>query len=227
MNDLLELFEEFEYHLLNDNKPSNYFRQVIKEKKYKDCYPVKILLDLQNVDQNPKHHPEGNVFNHTMEVVDNAANFRNQSSNEREFMWATFLHDLGKITATRMRKGRLTTYDHDKQGEVIAKSFLETFSNDSEFIYRVSKLVRWHMQPFFISKKLPFATVDEMIEETSISEIALLSICDRTGKGPITKEREKEECLIVLDFILDCYDKITDEEEIKKADYIIKYLKTI
>ncbi|MCT4598735.1 MAG: HD domain-containing protein [Vallitalea sp.] len=225
MNNLIELFEEFEYHLINDYKPSDYFIKVIKEKEYRDCYPVKILLDLKRIQQNPKHHPEGNVFNHTMEVVDNAAKISNISSDKRVFMWASLLHDLGKITATKIRKGRITAYDHDKQGEVIAKTFLETFSDDNEFISKVSKLVRWHMQPLFVAKKMPFATVEDMIAETSISEVALLCICDRTGRGPISREVEKKEHLIVLDFLLECYDKVMDDEEVAKLDKIIEYLR--
>lgn len=225
MNNLIELFEEFESHLINDDKPSDYFRKIINEKEYRDCYPVKILIDLEKIQQNPKHHPEGNVFNHTMEVVDNGAKISKLSSDKRVFMWASLLHDLGKITATKVRKGRITAYDHDKQGEIIAKTFLETFSHDNEFISKVSKLVRWHMQPLFVSKKLPFATVEDMIEETSISEVALLSICDRTGRGPVTRDVEIKEYLIVLDFLLECYDKVIDDEEVSKLDKIIEYLK--
>lgn len=225
MNNLIELFDEFDFHLMNDSKPSKYFNTIIKEKEYKDSYPVKILLDLQKVEQNPKHHPEGNVYNHTMEVVDNASKISNLSRDKHIFMWSALLHDLGKITTTKIRKGRITAYDHDKEGEMIAKNFLKTFMDDDKFINSVSKLVRWHMQPLFVSKDLPFAKVEKMIEETSITEVALLSICDRTGRGPVSEKEQMQEHLVVLKFLTKCYEKVFNKDEIASMKSIIEYLK--
>lgn len=55
-----------------------------------------MIGDLQDVEQNPKYHPEGNVFIHTMMVIDEGAINREKSNDKRAFMWSLLLHDVGK-----------------------------------------------------------------------------------------------------------------------------------
>ncbi|WP_125151950.1 hypothetical protein [Clostridium rectalis] len=68
-----ELFIEFDKHLMEDIKPSNYFNSIIDE-NIMDVSPFYLLKDLVRTDQNLKHHPEGSVWNHTMMVVRLVAN---------------------------------------------------------------------------------------------------------------------------------------------------------
>ena len=103
-------FEELNKHLLEDIAPSGYFNSLDKEL---DIYPLNLLKKLKNVEQSKKYHPEGNVWNHTMMVVDEAAKVKDQSSHSKAFMWAALLHDIGKPDTTKVRKGRITSYDHD------------------------------------------------------------------------------------------------------------------
>ena len=148
---------------------------------------------LKEVEQSAQHHPEGSVWNHTMMVVDEAAKRKESSENPDVFMWAALLHDLGKKPTTKLRKGRITSYDHDVEGAKIARKFLEEIGLDNEFVDKVSYLVRWHMQLLFVLKDLPFADIKNMILEVSPKEIALLSLCDRLGRGEMTPEKIKEE----------------------------------
>ncbi|QUH27399.1 HD domain-containing protein [Vallitalea guaymasensis] len=225
MNNLIELFEEFDVHLLNDKKPSEYFDGLLlHEKEYIDTYPLKILLDLKKVEQNPMYHPEGNVYNHTMEVVDRAAEIKELSKDKKVFMWAALLHDVGKITTTKIRKGRIISYDHDKHGEEIARNYLLTFMEDDLFVNEVVKLVRWHMQPLFVCKELPFSQVGKMINETSITEVALLSLCDRTGRGRISKDEKNKQMLFIIKFLTICRKKVNNKQEINRIDEIKSYL---
>lgn len=193
MKDLKEIFQEFEAHIMKDEAPSKYFNGLLKEEWFKSTYPFTLLSALVNVEQSPKHHPEGNVWNHTMMVLDNAAGNRELSDNPRAFMWAALLHDIGKAPTTRVRNGRITSYDHDKIGEDLTVNFLQCFGEDENFIYEVSKLVRWHMQILFVNKDLPYGNIKGMMEETSVSEIALLGKCDRLGRGGLTPEKISEE----------------------------------
>jgi putative nucleotidyltransferase with HDIG domain len=128
-----------------------------------------------------------------MMVLDKAAENKHLSSDKRVFMWAALLHDIGKAPTTKLRKGRITSYDHDKVGAGMAIKFLEEFTNDKDFIKKVSLLVRWHMQPLFIAKNMPFGELDKMLEQVSPEEIALLAVCDRLGRGKITEEKAREE----------------------------------
>ena len=181
-NEGLGLFDEMNRHLLQDAKPSEYFEQLVKTETFKGDYPFIFLSRLQKIDQSPKHHPEGNVWNHTMLVLDNAAKVKGRSEDERVFMWSALLHDLGKATTTKLRNGRITSYDHDKEGEKLVVSFLEHFTKDQDFIKKVSRMVRWHMQILFVTNKLPFADIEAMRSQVSIEEVGLLGLCDRMGR---------------------------------------------
>jgi putative nucleotidyltransferase with HDIG domain len=190
-----EAFTQFEEHLQNDSKPSIYFRNLADSSLFADTYPFTLLGQLRRVEQSPEHHPEGNVWEHTLLVVDHAAERRLVSEDPRVFMWSALLHDLGKARTTKVRRGRITAYDHDKLGAILAADFLREFTDDEEFIKRVAQMVRWHMQVLFVVKKLPFADIDKMVSEVSGSEIALLSLCDRLGRGNMneaTKQKEME-----------------------------------
>jgi tRNA nucleotidyltransferase (CCA-adding enzyme) len=197
-------YEEFDNHLMNDNKPSDYFNEVGNKEQLKQVYPFKLLWDLINVEQSPVHHSEGNVWIHTMLVLDNAASHRHLSKEPRVFMWSALLHDLGKATTTKIRKGKITSYDHDIEGEKLALNFLESFTADSIFINKVCKMVRWHMQTLFVVKELPFANIKLMLSEVPLDEIALLSLCDRLGRGDMTERKIKEEKENVRIFIEKC-----------------------
>ena len=141
-----------------------------------------MIKDLQDVEQNPKFHPEGNVFIHTMMVVDEGAKIREKSTNKRAFMWALLLHDIGKKPTTKIRKGRLTSYDHDIVGADMTKKFLTYFNEEENFINEVTALVRWHMQSLFVTKNLKFQNIGGMLEEVNINEIVLVSLSDRLGQ---------------------------------------------
>ena len=198
-------FEEFDKHLMEDKRPSEYFNAVLKENKlFLEVYPFTMLGDLIKVEQSPVHHPEGSVWNHTMMVVDNAAERKEKSEDRRAFMWAALLHDLGKTPTTKVRRGKITSYDHDKWGETMSSKFLREFTEDDRFVRKVSKMVRWHMQILFVVKDLPFADIKKMAEETSIDEIALLSLCDRLGRGGMTEEKEREEQSNIEIFLEKC-----------------------
>lgn len=181
-----EIFLTIEKHLLNDEKPSTYLEEALKAHIF-DMYPFSMIKDLQDVDQNPKFHPEGNVFIHTMMVVDEGAKNREKSKDKRVFMWALLLHDIGKKPTTKVRKGRLTSYDHDIVGADMTRDFLTYFHEEESFITEVRALVRWHMQSLFVTKNLKFQNIGNMLEEVNINEIMLVSLSDRLGRGNLDR----------------------------------------
>lgn len=186
-----ELFRQIEKHLLEDEKPSIYIKTLLKERSFNE-YPFSFISDLQDVDQNPKYHPEGNVFNHTMMVIDEGAKVRDKSNDKRVLMWSLFLHDVGKKSTTKMRKGRLTSYNHDTVGKKLAQEFLNYFDQSKEDIMKVSSLVRWHMQSLFVSKNSRFKNISDMIKDVDKNEIVLVALADRMGRGKITEDDVKQ-----------------------------------
>ena len=191
--DKRDLFIKIDKILLQSSKPSQEIKKLIKD-GYFDTEPFNLIKNLVKIEQNPKYHPEGNVLNHILLVTDNASSIKEKSIDKQAFMWGAFLHDIGKLTTTKIRKNRITSYNHDIEGEKIALEFLDMLTCDEEFKKRVSKLVRWHMQPLFFDKNLPFFKPKDMLNDVEYKEIALLSLCDRLGRGEMdnqTIEAEK------------------------------------
>ncbi len=184
--------DEIEYALLNLEKPSISLNQLLEKSWFRED-PWNWLFKLSKTEQSPIHHPEGDVWKHTMLVVDEAAKVKHISKNPRVFMWAAFLHDIGKPDTTRNKKGKITAYNHDTVGASLASDFLQYFSFDSVFIESVVSLVRWHMHILYVNKNLSFGNIQQMVQEVDIQEIALLGWCDRMGRTNADSKEQREE----------------------------------
>ncbi len=150
-----------------------------------------MLIKLKETMQSPVHHPEGNAWNHTLLVVNEAADRKKNSKDPEVLMWAALLHDIGKPDTTRYRKGKITAYDHDRVGESLAKEFLEFFSCKEDFIDRVGNLVRYHMHILYVLKDMHYGNIDLMRKKADLHELALLGLCDRLGR--VNADRQEEE----------------------------------
>lgn len=192
-----ELYFDIEKHLLEDIKPSDYLMEIcLKPLFWK--YPFDMLYKMKLTEQSQKYHPEGNVWNHTLLVVDEAAKIRKKSKNQKIFMWAAILHDIGKPITTRNRRGKITSYEHDKVGAELSKEFLSLFSKDNNFIDKVCGLVRYHMQILFVVNQLSFADIEGMKRYTDIHEVALLGFCDRMGRLNSSRVEEENNIKVFL-----------------------------
>lgn len=196
---VVELFNDINTHLLNDKYPSLYLEFLYNKTQRLMIYPFNMIERLKLVEQSPIHHPEGNVWNHTMLVIDMAAKEKQNSSNPQVFMWAALLHDIGKFETTKIINGRITAHNHDKVGAVLADEFLKLVSSDIQFIEEVSALVRWHMQILFVAKNMKFAEIKRMKSEVDIKEIAWLGYCDRIGRKNVDLPKEQQNIKIFLD----------------------------
>lgn len=190
------MFKEIDAHLLADQRPSLYLER-LDDPLFQREHPFRMLSRLQKVEQSPQHHPEGSVWNHTLLVVDQAAERKAQSSDSRAFMWAALLHDIGKAETTKIRKGKITAYDHDKVGAEMTRDFLAEFETEP-FLSKVAALVRWHMQILYVVKDLPFADIHAMRLAVDVRDIALLGLCDRLGRrgADITAEEQAIELFL-------------------------------
>ena len=184
------LFEIIGAHLIGDERPSRFF-QNLDSPLFESSHPFTMLSRLKDIKQSPIHHPEGNVWNHTLLVLDEAAARKDQATDSRVFMWAALLHDIGKAVTTRVRKGKITAYDHDKAGAEMAREFLQEFV-DELFISKVAALVRWHMQILYVAKDMRFADMESMRDQANIRDVALLGLCDRLGRLNVDKPIEEK-----------------------------------
>lgn len=197
------LFQAVERCLIEQKMPSKTL-QAFMEKGEFNVYPFQVLNRQQFTEQSRIHHPEGNVWNHTLLVVDQAAQRKAESTDARVFMWAALLHDIGKPNTTKIRNGKITAYDHDKIGAELTKKFLSVFTEDTDFIMSVAWLVRYHMQLLFVLKDMPFQDIEGMKKHVNIHDVALLGLCDRlgrTGRQVALEEKNVERFLEKCSFV--------------------------
>ena len=105
------------------------------------------LADLVGVPQDPKWHPEGDVWVHTLMVVDEAARLRDGGPHDWMLMLGALLHDVGKPSTTQRAAGAITACGHDVAGEDIATAFLRRLRAPNEIQQAVAMLVRHHLAP--------------------------------------------------------------------------------
>ncbi len=136
---------EMKKALLKSDKPSVFF-EVLREVNGLDSWFTEIK-SLINLPQNPAFHPEGDVWIHTMQVLDRAVSFRDKVSEPYSFMLSALSHDLGKIEATEEINGVIHAYAHEKKGLPVVKAFLSRLTGDKGVISYVLNMTELHMKP--------------------------------------------------------------------------------
>lgn len=139
------IWGELEKAFLKAEKPSVFF-EVLRRMGQLDVWFPEVEA-LVGVEQEPRFHPEGDVWNHTMQVLDYAAKLRPLAERPLAFMTAALCHDLGKVTATRVIDGRIRALGHEDEGIIIAKTFLARMTNEAKLHKYVRNMVQLHMRP--------------------------------------------------------------------------------
>jgi len=132
--------------------------------------------------QNPIHHPEGDVWNHTLAVVEEAACVRKLVPEEWQlgFMFGMLLHDVGKPSVTDPIS--LTAYGHDIAGVEIAERFMRRLTNNEELIAQVKVIVECHMRPLQMAGSDAGAAAWRRLHNKCPINI-LAFVCDCDSKG--------------------------------------------
>ena len=109
---------------------------------------------LRGVPQDPEWHPEGDVFEHTLLVLDRATELApDEAGAKRALLFGALCHDFGKPATTRERRGRITAYAHDAAGAPIARQFLERLRAPRALVDEVEALTRRHLAPAFYPRQ--------------------------------------------------------------------------
>ena len=122
------IWGELEKALLKAEKPSVFF-EVLRQMDQLDFWFPE-LKSLIGVEQNPVYHAEGDVWVHTMMVLDQAAKLRERTAQPLWFMLGALTHDFGKAVCTEQVKGAIHAYDHEIQGLPLAEAFLRRITNE-------------------------------------------------------------------------------------------------
>ncbi|MDR1658471.1 MAG: HD domain-containing protein [Deltaproteobacteria bacterium] len=98
-----------------------------------------------------KFHPEGDVWSHTLLVVEAMSNLNLPLSSGRVFLtMACLLHDIGKPLVSHINeRGQVSTYGHAKAGYPVAKNFLQSIMAPSHIQKSILRIIDRHMDLSF------------------------------------------------------------------------------
>lgn len=180
-----QVFGELSKALLEAKKPSVFFETLKNIHKLHDWFPE--LTACIGTKQNAEYHKEGDVWVHTMLVIDEAAKVRNNAKYPLEFMLAAVCHDLGKPLCTSIDdKGIVHTYQHEYVGIEPAKKFIIKLTPDKNILNYVLNMVEMHMRPMHCinNKSNPITTTKMFDASICPKDLVLLSQSDRLGRIP-------------------------------------------
>ncbi len=185
---LERIAEEIKKLLTLAERPSLGFRWLANIGRLGTLFPE--LDILRNTPQRADYHPEGNVFEHTMQALDAATRFKKNLlvENDTELLLITLgalCHDLGKAVKTT---ADLKAHGHDEAGVPIAQEFLKKITNDQALIKAVCPLVRHHLAPFVLveHRSTPKAykrLAAKLGTTVSMRQLGLVALADRQGRN--------------------------------------------
>jgi tRNA nucleotidyltransferase (CCA-adding enzyme) len=161
------------------------------------------LADLAATPQDPEWHPEGDVWAHTLMVVDAAAGvvargaWDLRGDEPAHVMLGALLHDVGKALTTERTikdgRARIVSPRHEAEGEAPARAVLDrlTYGEDAE--RAALAIVRWHLSPGAFYYALTRGELDERAYTNAVRKVlkrihpvrwqVLLAACEGDWRG--------------------------------------------
>ncbi len=179
------IFAEFKKLLLQSARPSiglEWMRRMNMLRFFPE------LAALVGVPQEPEWHPEGDVWTHTLMVVDQAARLRTPEYTETEnlaLMLGALCHDLGKPFTTVHRDARWRSPAHEPLGEKPTRSFLDRITRETALIEAVVTLVREHLKPALLYKarhEIKPSAIRRLALRADIEKLVRLARADHLGR---------------------------------------------
>ncbi len=179
------LFAEFKKLMLRAARPSvglEWLRRMDMLRYFPE------LAALIGVPQEPEWHPEGDVWTHTLMVVDQAARLRRQCADEGEalaLMFGALCHDLGKPATTVYKDDRWRSPAHEGRGEKPARTFLARLTNEVGLADEVANYVREHLKPsqlYKVRDTLRPAAIRRLALRIDIEKLVRLARADHLGR---------------------------------------------
>lgn len=184
------IHSEYEKLFLLSERPSLGFRWIHSLGRLEELLPE--LAATCNIPQNPMWHPEGDVFEHTMQALDAAAELARVKNLDKQgaltLIISAVCHDLGKVTTTRMHEGRLISWNHEIEGVEPTKQLLNRLTAVESIKKAVVKLVRYHMTPGGLIKNNAGSAAYKRLAlklapEVTPYQLSLLAQADKRGRN--------------------------------------------
>jgi tRNA nucleotidyltransferase (CCA-adding enzyme) len=156
----------------------------------------KLFPELKALDgcaQEPDWHPEGDVWVHTLQVIDQARLRVDDLPRPQRLatMLGAVCHDFGKPATTAVVDGRIRSYDHEEQGVAPALSFLDRLNVHTIDGYDVRRqvvgLVAQHLKPgawFKVRGEVGDGAFRRLAQKVDLDLLARLAKADCLGREP-------------------------------------------
>lgn len=181
---------ELEKALLKAERPSIFFEEMRRMRQLHDWFPeLEALIGLM---QNPAFHPEGDVWIHTMQVLDEAAALRPSAEEPLWFVLSALCHDMGKAVTTGESGGVLHAYEHEKKGLPTVKGFLRRMTREVKLTQYVLNMTELHMKPnMLVANNAHIRSYMRMYDRSVCPEdLLLLAKADHLGRAAPGHDRE-------------------------------------
>jgi tRNA nucleotidyltransferase (CCA-adding enzyme) len=143
--------------------------------------------------QEPEWHPEGDVWVHTLQVIDQARGRIDDLAHPQQIaiMLGAVCHDFGKPATTAFVDGRIRSIDHEDQGVRPAATFLDRLNVHSIDGYDVRRqvlgLVAQHLKPgmwFKVKEEVGDGAFRRLAQKVDLELLARLAVADCLGREP-------------------------------------------
>jgi len=167
--------------------------RVLEQSTWLSLYPE--LAALTGCQQEPKWHPEGDVWRHILYVVDCAAGISRRYgwSGERRnhLIFTSLLHDLGKPETTMTdHNGRIRSPDHSLQGLKYSASFLQRIGAPESLLSHIQPLIRDHLTHMHGGpSERAVRRLSVRLEPSDIELWEALVEADASGRPPLPASR--------------------------------------
>jgi tRNA nucleotidyltransferase (CCA-adding enzyme) len=184
------IWGEFE-KLLAAPKPSMGFALALDLGVVDKLFPE--LRPLVGCPQEPEWHPEGDVWVHTLQVIDQARTRVDDLDRPKRLivMLGAVCHDLGKPATTAFLDGRIRSIDHEAQGVPPATALLDRLNVHSIDGFDVRKhvlgIVAYHLNPgmwFKTREKVGDGAFRRLAQKVDLELLARLAKSDCLGREP-------------------------------------------
>jgi tRNA nucleotidyltransferase (CCA-adding enzyme) len=151
------------------------------------------LHALVNCPQEPEWHPEGDVWIHTLQVVDQARTRIDDLDRPQQItvMVGAVCHDVGKPATTAFIDGRIRSMDHEEQGVAPALAFLDRLNLHAIDGYDVRKqvagIVAQHLKPgswFKVRDEVGDGAFRRLAQKVDLELLARVAKSDCEGRRP-------------------------------------------
>lgn len=203
---------ELKKALLKAERPSLFF-EILRQMEQLDVWFPE-LKALIGVGQHAVYHAEGDVWNHTMMVLDEAAKLRHRVENPYWFMLSALVHDFGKAVATAEKDGILHAYSHEIQGLPLVENFLRRITTESKLIRYVKNMTELHMKPNTVAHANSAPKVTTKLFDQSVDPEGLICLALADDRGRIsTRPAESTENFL--------YQRLAMFRELMKKPYVM------